>query len=138
MSSETRALALHRAPVLAASDPKSAFTLLLAAMGQRLDSATRREGNMLLRKVGLDGNGRFNSIGKALSYAFDALSKIGIEPDTTLSAHLFREPSGSRSLDLAFSNTEDPFSPEPITNSVLHFSWTEVSKDRYEVVAYLS
>jgi hypothetical protein len=135
---EKRTYALHRAASLVRHNPKTAYTLLLAAMGKRLDSATRREANDLLRKAGLDGNGRFRSVGQALNYAFDALSKVGIEQDTTLSAHLFNAPSGTRGLDIAFSNKEDPFSPESITNSMLHFSWTELEKDRYEVVAYLS
>lgn len=134
----TRSYALHRASSLAKAQPEQAFTLLLAAMGRRLDSATRREANELLRKAGLDGNSRFRSVGKALNAAFDALSKVGIEQDTTLSAHLFSAPSGTRGLDIAFSNPEDPFSPESINNSILHFSWTELEKDRYEVVAYLS
>jgi len=133
-----REFALHRASSLVGTHPKQAFTLLLAAMGRRLDSATRREANELLRKAGLDGNGRFRSVGKALNEAFSALAEVGIEQDTTLSAHLFQGESGTRGLDLAFSNKEDPFSPESITNSVLHFSWTELEKDRYEVVAYLS
>ena len=133
-----RDFALHRAPALATTDPKGAFTLVLAGMGAKLDSATRRAGNKFLHQAGFDGNGRFRSIGKALNEAFDALAKVGIEQDTTLSAHLFQDKSGSRPLDIAFSNKEDPFSPETITNSFLHFSWTELSKDRYEVVAYLS
>jgi len=129
--------ALHQASALASTDPKTAFTLVLAA-GQRLDSATRRVGNDLLRKAGFDGNGRFRSIGYALNVAFGKLEKIGIEQGEVMNAHLFREPSGSRPLDIAFSNPEDPFSPTDISNSVLHFSWTELRDGVYEVVAYLS
>lgn len=133
-----RDYALHRASTLAKTNPKAAYTLLLAAMGSRLDSATRREGNAALRKAGLDGNGRFRKVGEALGYAFDALAKVGIEQDETLNAHKFSGESGTRTIDLAFSNAEDPFSPEAITNSVLHFSWTELRDGVFEAVAYLS
>lgn len=133
-----REYALHVASTLVGTDPKKAFEMVLAAMGARLDSGTRREANELLRRAGFDGNSRFRSIGQALNKAFSALAQVGIEQDETLSAHLFRDPSGSRALDIAFTNKEDPFSPEPITNSVLHFAWTELRDEVYEVVAYLS
>ena len=62
------------------------------------------ESNVLLRKAGLDDNGRFRKVGEALNYAFRALEKVGIEPDEILSAHKFSGESGSRTIELAFSN----------------------------------
>lgn len=133
-----RDFALHRASTLVTTNPKGAYTLLLAAMGRRLDSGDQREGNALLRRAGLDGNGRFRKVGEALTVAFDVLSKLGIEQDEILSAHKFSGESGSTTIELAFSNPDDAFSPENISNSVLAFSWTELVKGRFEVVAYLS
>lgn len=134
----TREYALHRANILASSDPKTAYTLLLAAMGARMDPATKREGNALLRRAGFDGNGRFRRVGEALNVAFSTLAKVGIEADEVLSAHFFKGESGTKAIDLAYSNKEDPFSPEPISNSVLHFSWSTLDNGTLEVVAYLS
>lgn len=138
MNAETRDFALHRASTLVEKDPKEAYRLLLAAMGRRLDSGTRRESNALLRKAGLDGNGRFRKVGEALTVAFDTLARVGIEPDETLNAHKFSGESGFRTIDLAFSNPEDSFNPESITNSTLAFSWTELRDGVFEAVAYLS
>lgn len=133
-----RDFALHRATTLAKTDPKEAYSILLASMGRRLDSASRREGNAALRKAGFDGNGRFRRIGEALASAFKVLSRIGIEQDEVLNMGAFMGDSGARTIDLAFSNPDDPFSPEPISNSVLHFSWTELDSGALEVIAYLS
>lgn len=108
------------------------------ARGQRLEPATRSRANRVLSQRGLDGNDRFRKVGQALTVAFDVLSEFGIEPGETLNSHLFMEPSGTRSLELAFSNPDDPFSPTEVSNSVLFFSWTELRDGVFEVIAYLS
>ena len=104
----------------------------------RLDNRLKADINTSLRKAGFDGRGRWQKIGQALSAAFDVLAKHGLEQDETLNAHLFREPSGTRSIEVAFTNEEDSFSPISISNSVVHFSWTELRERHIEVIAYMS
>ncbi len=102
-----------------------------------LGNKTRLEANERLVEVGMDGNGRFRSVGLALSRAFKVLEDYSIEPNQVFSAWEFKKPKGVASIELAFS-TEDPFSPMPINNTNLYFSWYELMPDKYEVVAYLS
>ena len=109
-----------------------------AATSTKLDTRTRSQANTALERNGLDGNGRFRKVGEGLSKAFDVLATFGIEQDETLNAHLFSSSKGQRSLQLAFTNREDSFSPTSISNSMLSFSWQELSPDRFEVLAYLS
>lgn len=106
------------------------------ARGLTLDSSTRRKANDALRRKGFDGNGRFRSKGQAINLAFGVLDEFGIEADEVISADKMR--SGTRGIELAWTNPDDPFSPVNIPNSVLHFSWTEVGNGLYEVIAYLS
>lgn len=103
-----------------------------------LGKNTKSEANERLIEVGMDGNGRFKSVGLALSHAFKVLEDYNIEPNQIFSAWEFKKPKGVSSIELAFSNSDDPFSPMPITNSNLYFSWYELMPDKYEVVAYLS
>lgn len=103
-----------------------------------LDSRTREAANKMLRRAGLDGNGRFQKAEHGLSKALSVLSEIHIEPAEVISSHRFRESSNHFTVDLAFSNPDDPFSPEPITNTMLVIQYTELAKYRYEVLAYLS
>lgn len=103
----------------------------------KLESTIRRQANQALIRKGLDGNGRFQKIGQALSTAFRVLGEFGIDPDEVLSADRHRAPSGTWPIRLAFSNPNDSFSPVPIRNSVLHFAWTDLG-GKFEVVAYLS
>jgi len=96
---------------------------------------------------GLDGNGRFPSIGKALNVIHSILQedydlgggvKVSMELDDVPSGDLFRGDAGSRTLHLAFK-TADPFSPQPIRNSLLSIFWQYFKEsDKYEVLAYLS
>jgi hypothetical protein len=105
----------------------------------RLSRQDRAGANRALVKAGLDGNGRFRKPEHAYSKALDVLTDFGIELDTIVSSHLFKaRPTGVINVDLAYSNEEDPFSPFSITNSVLHLQFTELDKDRFEAVAYLS
>lgn len=107
----------------------------------------RSEFGRRAKHVGLDGNGRFPSIGRALNAIHGILQeeydvgggvKMSMELDDVPSADLFRGDEGSRTLHLAFK-TEDPFSPLPIPNSMLVISWHYIrERDNYEVLAYLS
>lgn len=110
----------------------------LKTSSAKLDSNLRRQANDALRKAGFDGNGRFRSVGSSITTAFRVLEKYGIEPDEVFSAFTYQKPEGVVPMRIAFSNPDDPFSPDAITNSVLHFSWTELRPDQFEIVAYLS
>jgi hypothetical protein len=87
---------------------------------------------------GLDGNGSFRKIGEGLTVAFDILGRFGIEVGQTLSAHLFMGDEGRRSIELAFSNPDDPFSPKEVSNSLLVMSWYKRESGNYEILCYLS
>lgn len=99
------------------------------------------------KKLGLDGNGRFPSIGRAINAIHGILQeeydlgggvKASMELDDVPSADLFMGESRSRTLHIAFRG-EDPFSPVSITNSRLVISWHYFKEtDKYEVLAYLS
>lgn len=91
------------------------------------------------RKAGLDGNGRFAKPQHGTARAVDILSEHGIEIDDVLSADRFRDKeSGRFNLHLAFTNKEDAFSPETISNSMLSVSYYQVAPNKYEVLVYLS
>jgi hypothetical protein len=102
-----------------------------------LDASTRRKANAALIRKGFDGNSRFRSMSQALSEAMGVLSDFGIEADEVLSAWTYKPKTGTNSINLAFSNPEDSFSPVQISNSTLYISWTELETG-YEVIAYLS
>jgi len=109
------------------------------ARGANLNRVIRQKANAKLSRAGLDGNGRFRKPERAYSAALTTLSEFGIELGEVVSSHLFQaRPSGTLNIELAFSNPEDPFSPEAISNSTLHLQWTELHPDHFEVIAYLS
>lgn len=110
----------------------------LFASSARLDRKLRRAINADFIKRGLDGNGRFRKPEEGYSLAVDIMARHGLELDTVVSSHLFKGPSGQISAEVAFSNEEDPFSPQSITNSVLHLQFTELRPGAFEVVAYMS
>ncbi len=105
---------------------------------KRMDPKFKRAVIPLFKRAGLDGNGRFRKPQHGYSKALDILAKFEIELDDVVSSHLFNGDSGTIRADLAYSNSEDPFSPESISNSVLVISFTKMAKDSYEVLAYLS
>jgi len=104
----------------------------------RLDNAVKRSASRDFKREGLDGNGSFQEVGNGIRAAFDVLGAYGIETDTILNAHLFMGDQGRRQLDLAFSNPADSFSPVPIRNSVLVFSWYRRDSGNFEILCYLS
>lgn len=104
----------------------------------KLDKQDRAMINESLVRAGLDGNGRFRSVGMALSAASDVLDDYGLEPDEVLSAWKFSGPSGHTQIRVAESNRNDPFSPVPVENSVLAFSWHQLAEGRWEAIAYMS
>jgi len=106
--------------------------------GRKLDSKTRQQANADLAKAGLDGNGRFRRIGEALNTIAKVLDGHSIQQDDVFSANLFRGDKGQRTFAVAFSNPDDPFSPETIDNSMLVIQWFEHAPGRIEVLTYLS
>lgn len=104
----------------------------------KLDRTVRQKANRDLERAGLDGNGRFKKPGEALSYAFKALARYGMEPDEMVDGFLLSRPQGSVNIDMAFSNEKDSFSPISITNTMLRIQWTDLGGKRYEVIGYLS
>lgn len=123
----------------AATVAKKKRTSRMAANPEaKLDKQDRAMINESLVRAGLDGNGRFRSVGMALSAASDVLDDYGLEPDEVLSAWKFSGPSGHTQIRVAESNRNDPFSPVPVENSVLAFSWHQLAEGRWEALAYMS
>jgi len=101
--------------------------------------------NKALDKGGFGGARRFKSIGEALNVAMGILSAHGLEQDETLNAWKFTSnydktkttKGGHETIRVAFTNANDPFSPEEIGNSMLAFAWTDL-ENGIEVIAYMS
>jgi hypothetical protein len=109
------------------------------AAGERLDRSLRQKINKAMERKGLDGNGRFRKPEEGYSRAVEVMQDHGIELDEVVSSHLFNpRPSGTVKADIALTNEADRFSPVSLSNSILYLQYTEVSDDRFEVVAYLS
>jgi ElaB/YqjD/DUF883 family membrane-anchored ribosome-binding protein/DNA-directed RNA polymerase subunit RPC12/RpoP len=98
----------------------------------------REKANDALEKAGFDGNGRFKNVGQANNKLAEVLSKFGLQLADVMSADRFREDSRVQNFGLEFVNPQDSFSPIPFDDSMVHYSYTKLSPDRVEVVAYLS
>jgi len=119
------------------------------ASGARLDSSLRRKINSELGKDKRT-NGTFPNRKAQDGYyaAIEILGQYGIQIDTVINVFQFEGSwEGTVKVDLAFTNPDNPFNPEPINNSLLVVSYhpfgdTATSGDRakakFEVVAYLS
>jgi len=99
---------------------------------------TREKANDALEKAGFDGNGRFRTVGQANSKLAEVLSNFGIQIGDVMSADRFREDSRTQNFNLELVNEDDSFSPVAFDDSTVHYSYTKLSPDRVEVVAYLS
>ncbi len=104
----------------------------------KLSSSIRSKANKTLRKAGLDGNGRFRNLSHGLGTVAEALTKNGIQQGEAFDANVFRDKSGQRNFSIEFVNEEDPFSPEPISNSMLVIQWHTHDNGQFEIVSYLS
>jgi hypothetical protein len=105
----------------------------------RLSARDRVTINERLSKAGLDGNGRFGSPTEALNAATTVLSAHGIELDDVPNSWALTKYEQFRfTLDLAWTNEADSYSPIPIQNSVLVLTWYKFSEGVYEGLAYLS
>lgn len=103
-----------------------------------LSESERQLINGLLRQAGFDGNGRFDSIGQAINRLSGILESRRVEVADDFAADIFKFTSPPHNFDLAFSNPEDPFSPIPITNSMLSVSWYQTETGMWEILAYLT
>ena len=115
-----------------------ALVLIAKATPGRLESAVRSRVNVALDQAGLDGNRSFQTIGQGLAAIGNVFSKFGIEWDETLNAHMFRAETGQATLRIAFTNQEDSFSPQSISNSIVRVGWYQHQSGNFEVTAYLS
>jgi len=104
----------------------------------------RRKITSVLTHVGLDGNARFETVGKAISALTQVMSDIGFDVDMVSDhklAQAHHEPGAKDSLLLPFRRTSasaDPFSEEDqIENSRVSFNYEDVGNG-FEVVAYAS
>ena len=104
----------------------------------KLSNKIRRMINDKLNRVGLDGNGRFQTPQKGYVRALDVLQSFGIELGEVVSSFNFRKDANQFNVHLAFKNMDDPFSPSDIQNTMLHISYTKLEDDRYEVLAYMT
>jgi hypothetical protein len=104
----------------------------------RIEPALREKINDALDRAGFGGGRKFLTVGAALSSAFSVLGKFGIEMDTVLNSWFFRKKEGTMSIELAFTNEEDSFAPQSISENLLFFQWAELIEDRFEVIAYVS
>lgn len=119
----------------------------LAAVTDKVSPKIKAEFARRAKKVGLDGNGRFPSIGRGINAIHGVLQedydlgggiKVSMELADVPSGDIFRGDEGSRTLRIAF-RTDDPFSPVEIKNSLISISWHYIKeRDNYEVLAYLS
>ena len=111
-----------------------------ALASERLDRGLREKINARMRRLGLDGNGRFRKPDRGFAAAVDAMQEHGVTLDGVVNAFEFSaRPSGTVRADIAFIDDSQPFAPGiPISNSILYLQYTEVSEGRFEVVAYLS
>ena len=96
---------------------------------------------MAERRYGLDGNTYYKKPGLGLARAADLLQSIGIELAETITPfELTRnDPKATMAtIRIAFTNQQDAFSPEEITNSMLVLTSYQIEPGKWEVVAYLS
>jgi len=107
----------------------------------------RKKINKEFIKAGLDGNGRFKKIDHGISKINEILAEHDFELDEVTSSDRFKEDSGRQEFKLARKKHKDPYSPIPIKNSVIAFSWhlmhekkiTDTVKEKtYEILAYVS
>lgn len=103
-----------------------------------LNSKEKRLINRALVQAGFGGAKKFPTIGSALNAAAGVTGNFGLEWAKMVSSWEVSGLNGFISIPMAKTNQEDAYSPLPIRNSYLVFSWTTLEKDRIEVIAYMS
>ena len=103
----------------------------------KLDSKTRSAINRALSSAGFDGNGRWPTVGHAHGDAGNILEKFGYEFSDMLTGFETNQDSKHLSLYISQQTPGDSFSPVPVKNTSLAFSYTKLRDRVYEVIAYL-
>ena len=93
--------------------------------------------NEALRKAGFDGRGRFRTVGHAHGEAGSILQQFNLQFTDMLSAWDVKGDSGVLSLGISKGDPTDPFWAMPVSNAMMHFSYTKLAEDKFEVIAYL-
>lgn len=84
------------------------------------------------KKYGLDGNGRFEKVSRSISVINNALKEAGLQLADIVSGDLLLGKQGQRSFKI------ESIDEQPINNSLVVVTWTELEKGRVEVLSYLS
>ncbi len=129
--------------------------MLYEATSTKDDMITDRERQMItnaITKAGLDGNGRFPTVGRAINKLTEVLDNLGYSLDAVYDeripkAHYAKHSGGFKGQNLLTfrkkNMSEDPFNEEPeIENSRISFNWENLGGTgedaAFEVVAYAS
>jgi hypothetical protein len=116
----------------------------------KIDDRTRNAITSLFTINGLDGNGRFETVGKALAAVQKSLDTLGFELDMVTNdievAQAHHHPGMKKQMLIPFrrkSTSGDPFDEEPeIENSAISFNFENLGRSdngpNIEVVAYAS
>jgi len=91
-----------------------------------------------LAAEGFDGRARFEKPSQGYAKAVQTVAKFDVELGEVVNSWAFRQDDNHITIRMAFSNKEDPYSPVEIKNSRLSLSWSLLSKDKYEMIAYMA
>lgn len=105
------------------------------AMNTKLDKGIRLVINKELRRVGMDGNGRFAKPGIAYAKAWEVLERFGYFFPHVQNSFAFNPDQGTLNVEIAMGTGDIPLH---ITNSMFTMQWTKPGDYSFEVVAYLS
>jgi hypothetical protein len=103
-----------------------------------MSDATMEAINSDLDRGGLGGNPPFRSVGAALAKIGTVLHHHGYEWGEVINSHLFMRPKGRTAFDIDQSNPDDIFSPKPVRDVALAFTWHTFDTGRVEAIAYVS
>lgn len=130
--------------------------MLYESMMRGEDTITDRDRQAItqaLTEVGLDGNGRFPTVGRAINELAEVLDDLGYSLDPVFDERISKahygtpENGGFKGQNLLTfrrkNESEDPFNEEPeIENSRISFNWENLGGTgedaSFEVVAYAS
>jgi len=121
-----------------AKDLRNEVDVTEAKKPERLKPALRNKVTQAFNKAGLDGNGRFQKPEQGYARAVDIMGDFGIEIDGIPNSHSFKGDEGRFSVDIAWTNKADLFSPESIPNSMLVGTFYKHRENQFEVLCYLS
>lgn len=90
-------------------------------------------------RVGLDGNGRFESKALAVQALARCLDEVGLSLGI-VTGDLLIGDRGSRAFPLFKKKVEtaNTFDPDPETNLHISFTWEKMSAEKYEVLCYIA